>query len=49
MKLLAAVYHEIHSLDFLDDKDIFISADDSRKMQDLTAFIDLLLAKTGNV
>ena len=49
MKLLAAVYHEIRSLDFLDDKDIFISADDNRKMQDLTAFIDLLLAKTGNV
>ena len=44
-KLIKVVYSEVSSLNFMDDADIFIPADDSLGLKDIKNFITLLLAK----
>lgn len=43
--LMKAVYSQIITLNFLDDKEIYISADKTRALKDIKNFITLLLAK----
>ena len=45
LKLISAVYGQVSSLKFLDDADVFISADNSKGLKDIKEFIALLLAK----
>ncbi len=45
--LMRAVYHLATSLKFIDDPEIFLPADNNRKLKDIQDFIALLLAKTG--
>ncbi|MBQ2695151.1 ATP-dependent helicase [Candidatus Saccharibacteria bacterium] len=45
INLLTAVYSEIFTLNFMDDSDIFIEPDESRKLKDIQDFIALLLEK----
>ena len=43
--LIKAVYNLVASLEFLDDKDVFLSPDNSLGIKDIKSFIALLLAK----
>ena len=45
LELMQAVYHEIISLHFLDDPDIFVSADKELKMKDIKDFVERLIEK----
>lgn len=45
LRLLLAVYKLISSLEFIDDKEVFVSADERYTLSDVKRFIELLLAK----
>ena len=45
MKLMKKVYGLVSSLDFIDDPEIFVAADDKLGVKDIKNFIELLLAK----
>ena len=47
--LIKAVYQLIVSLDFIDDKELFIPADNSLTLKDIKKFIELLLAKRARL
>lgn len=44
-ELIRAVYAQITSLNFMDDKEIFLKADKNKKLKDIKEFIELVLAK----
>ena len=48
-KLLVAVYREVTSLGFLDDKELFIESNRQSKVTDIKEFIKLLLAKNAEL
>ena len=45
LELILTVYKMVSSLEFMDDPEIFIPADESKGLKDIKAFIELLLAK----
>ncbi|MBR3332600.1 ATP-dependent helicase [Candidatus Saccharibacteria bacterium] len=45
LELMAAVYYQISSLDFLKDADLMLSPDSTKGIKDIKKFIELLLAK----
>ncbi|MBR2830917.1 ATP-dependent helicase [Candidatus Saccharibacteria bacterium] len=45
-KLLKSVYSLVEDLSFMDDAEVFIEADDGRKLADIKDFIALVLAKS---
>lgn len=47
MKLLKAIYHQATTLEFLDDKSLFVEADKRNTMKNVHEFIELLLAKSS--
>lgn len=47
VRLLKAVYYQITSLAFLDDPELLIPADKGLELKDMLAFIELMLAKSG--
>lgn len=49
LKLMQAVYNQVSSLRFLDDKELMISPDNNRNLKDIKEFIALLLAKNTSL
>ena len=47
LKLIKSAHQHITSLDFLDDPELFIEADENRGIKDIKKFIELMLAKTA--
>ena len=47
MQLMVAVYGSVKNLDFMDDPEIFVEANNGRGLKDIKEFIKLLLAKTS--
>ena len=47
LDLMHAVYNSVTSLDFINDEEIFVSADQTLGIRDIKKFIELLLAKTN--
>lgn len=45
LELMKAVYHQITTLSFLDDPELFIPTDNNKGLKDIQDFITLLLAK----
>ncbi len=45
--LIKAVYEVVSSLSFIDDKELFISANDSATIKDIKQFIEVVLAKSN--
>ena len=46
LSLLAAVYNKVSSLEFMDDAEIFVEPDNTKKLKDIKDFITLLLDKS---
>ena len=44
---MSSVYKLISSLEFIDDKDVFIPSDKNATIKDIKQFITLLLAKNS--
>ena len=44
--LMQAVYQQVSTLEFMDDPEIFLAADDKRNLKDIKEFLELLLAKS---
>ena len=49
LKLLKAVYDSVISLNFMDDPEIFIAADEKYTLADIKKFIELMLAKNNHI
>ena len=45
LDLMHAVYNQVSTLEFLDDEDVFVPADNSLGVKDIKNFVSLLLAK----
>ncbi len=43
--LIKSVYHEIKTLNFIEDQNLFLAADNARKLSDLKNFVQLLIDK----
>ena len=49
LSLLAAVYNKVSSLEFMDDAEIFVESDSTKKLKDIKDFITLLLDKSSTM
>ena len=47
LDIMRAVYYQISSLNFINDKDLMIPADSNKGIKDIKEFITLLLAKNN--
>ena len=48
IKLMQSIYQSVTTLSFIDDNQIFISADKTKNIKDIKRFVDLLLEKYEN-
>ena len=46
LALMRAVYNMVATLDFIDDEEVFLPADNTKTLKDIKGFIELLLAKS---
>ena len=49
VQLMKVVYHEISSLEFMDDPDLMRAPDSTLGIKDIKEFIELMLAKNPNI
>ena len=48
LALISAVYREIKTLDFVSDSELFVEADNNKKLKDIKEFVKLVIDKNDD-